>query len=148
MGELISQKAVVAKKPHRCDFCRREIHPGETYVYSFIKDGISYSWRSHLKCDYISQALWEYIDPWDGIGAEEFLDGCAQFSTEFVCPNCPYFNHEFGICKETDCRDYCVDKLYDFLCTHQLRKATVRDGWAWKWEVVEMKGDTTDEKSD
>lgn len=136
MPELISSKERVARKDHVCSYCGGTIHRGETYYWDKLKcDGLLYDWKSHKKCSSIASRLWDYIDPDDGMTADDFHYGCSEFSRAFICPDCPDADDDLE-CKKDEC--YCVDKIYDFLQTHELYRDR-REGWweIWKCKVVD-----------
>lgn len=116
--EIISQKTRVARKTHQCDYCRGNIEPGERYAVDVLKyDGTVYHWKQRLKCQYIAQELWEYIDPDDyGLDVEDFRYGCQDFCRGFVCPECPHYDGTECLKDEM----YCIDKIHAILKTHSL----------------------------
>ena len=112
--ELIAHRYRVARKDYCCDLCRDTIKKGDKYCYSFIKDGGDY-WihRSHLECEFVSQELWEWINPWDGMHDDEFLEGVQSFCRRMICPNCASWDDEYDECRNDE--PYCMSKIVEKL---------------------------------
>ena len=128
MIEVIREEQRKARKPHTCSYCGEVIQPGEIYNHDVLAyDGNMYEWKSHQKCMYIATALWEYIDPDEGMTAEDFDEGCIDFCRAFICPDCPDADLEVEDCKLG--RTHCIDKIYDFLQTHDFRRVKYEHGW-------------------
>ena len=119
MVEIISRKHRKARKPHVCDFCGNEIAVGEVYDHSVLKFDDVYTWKAHLKCIFISAELQDYIDPDNGMTEEDFRYGCNDFCRTFVCPDCDHWDNGAGECEKDE--TFCVNKIYDFLQTHDFR---------------------------
>lgn len=122
--ETLDRRERKARKEHRCDWCCEKILKGEVYDWSkHIYDGYLYEWKTHKKCSYISSELWTYIDPDEGMTGEDFYEGCRNFCETFICPDCHHFDKNDYYCDKDE--RFCVDKIYDFLQTHELyRKKT------------------------
>lgn len=117
--ENIKHKDVVARKQHTCDWCNGTIEKGETYHYQAFKfDGEFCEWHSHLACSRVASAIWDYVDPYDGMDEDQFDEGCADVCREFICHDCKNWNEEFEDC-EMDI-PYCIDKMDEFFKTHEL----------------------------
>lgn len=59
-AELWSERWRTARKPNRCDECRRPIAAGERYVYLFGKqEGDVFTGRWCAHCDVAKEWLWE-----------------------------------------------------------------------------------------
>lgn len=138
MPEILDERERKAKKCHSCSYCGEEIQKGEVYDWAKLTfDGQIYEWKSHKKCSCIASALWSYIDPDNGMTAEEFDEGCTQFSSVFVCPGCPSFDRETGDCAEE--KTYCTEKIYSLLQTHDFRRDQ-KDLRAWRCVPKEKEG--------
>lgn len=135
MPDIIEQKERTARKEHQCDYCNEVIQKGEKYEWAKLTNGENlYEWKNHLRCGFISRELWSFIDPDEGMTENDFNEGCAEFCRTFICPSCKESNE--------DCY-YCLDKIYDFLQTHELKMA--RDKWyGWVWRCF-PKGAVKDE---
>ena len=91
MQALIEQKNVKARKPYKCDYCGRIIVKGEVHDWQKnIYDGSFYEWRCHLSCARVASAIWEYVDPDEGMSDQDFMDGCQEVCQRFICPDCPH----------------------------------------------------------
>lgn len=122
MSETLDRKIRKARKPHQCDYCGQTIEKGEEYDWSKnIYDGTIFEWHCHSSCDRIASAIWDYVDPDDGMSDQDFQDGCREVCQRFVCPDCPNYNKEYEDCEKTE--TYCIDKLDTFLQTHELYRA-------------------------
>lgn len=114
--ELICNEKRKARKEHTCSYCGHKIKPGEVYDHATLKyEGTIYDWKTHLKCQFIAEELWTYIDPNDGMTEEDFRDGCSDFCQAFVCPGCEHYDDG---CEKDE--NYCIDKIYNKLQTHEL----------------------------
>ena len=132
MDAILDSKDRKAKKEHRCDLCGEIIQKGEIYYWSKnIYDGTIYEWREHKKCQSICGAIWDYVDPDEGMSDQDFHDGCAEVCQIFVCPDCLKWNKEYEGCEDDE--SYCIDRLADFFETHELyrEKRTIM-GEIWK----------------
>lgn len=56
---VLSDEIVTARKPHRCDQCRRFVEPGQRYRRVGIKDGSLYTFKEHEDCHALATAIWE-----------------------------------------------------------------------------------------
>ena len=50
MIEIKPQHEVIARKPHHCSWCDKEIHTGEKYITSTLKVDFIYEWRACSRC--------------------------------------------------------------------------------------------------
>ena len=133
--DVIESKTKTARKSHRCDYCGEIIEKGEEYSYQKnIFDGTFYEWHTHLACSRVASAIWDYVDPDDGMSDQDFTDGCQEVCQKFVCPDCPKWNKEFGDCDED--QTYCIDKMDEFFKTHELYKAG-REAYYEIWKCRE-----------
>ena len=108
-----------ARKPHKCDWCGKSIGKGEQYEYQkYVYDGEMYDWKAHLSCSRIATAIWDYVDPDEGMSSDEFMDGCQEVCQRFICPDCPKWNKEYEECEDDE--SYCIDKMDTFFQTHEL----------------------------
>ena len=137
MPEILQKKERTARKAHICDYCGGTIEKGEIYEYTKLTScGEIYEWKNHKKCGFIASELWDYIDPDDGMGEEDFQDGCREFCQTFVCPDCDQYNKEFRDCKKDEI--YCADKIYDFLQSYELYRER-REGCFEFWKCRKRK---------
>ena len=132
-SEAILSEWRTARKPHVCNYCNGWIQPGEKYHHYVGKyDGEIYTWDSHDKCEYVAQEIWEYCDPYEGLGEDEFHEGCCAVCRTFICPDCEKYD-------DGDCgNSYCLDKLYDLFQTKELYR-TGRDIKYIYWKLRDRK---------
>lgn len=130
MPDILAERERKAAKLHTCSYCGETIQKGELYDWAKLAfDGRLYEWKSHKKCSFIADELWSYIDPDEGMTAEDFNEGCTAFCRAFICPGCPTADQEAEECKED--KTYCTDKIYDLLQTHDFRRDP-ETPWAWR----------------
>lgn len=130
MPDILAERERKAEKPHTCSYCGEVIQKDELYDWAKLAfDGRLYEWKSHKKCSFIADELWSYIDPDEGMTAEDFSEGCTVFCRAFICPGCPTADQEAEECKEG--KPYCMDKIYDLLQTHDFRR-DLETPWAWR----------------
>lgn len=147
MPELIAAKYRKARKGHKCNYCCGNIEPGEKYRYYFLKDGDTYSWYSHLHCDFIVNQLYEYIDPlYEGIDDNTFDAGLDNFIKEFICPDCYNYDLELEECgSQVFSPENCLTKVTNYLREHELieeRKDIAQPKSIWNpviWKVKKRK---------
>ena len=131
-----------ARKPHRCNLCGGEIKKGTEYdSQTLVYDGMVYGWKMHPECNAVSSFLWDYVDPDDGMTADEFLDACSSVCRTFICPDCEHFDAEGAsdgdYCKED--RSFCIHKLYELAQKYYLsRQRRTERGWI-EWRLVPIK---------
>ena len=121
MTEVIEHRNRTARKPYVCDYCGEKIEKGE--VYDFYKgkyDGRIFDWHSHLKCQRVADAIWDYCDPDEGMDEDQFQDGCQEVCQRFICPDCLEWDKEYEDCNKDE--SYCIDKMDEFFKTHELYK--------------------------
>ena len=132
MYQNLTNKDVVARKEHQCDWCRQKISKGEKYNYqTFVFDGDFCEWHSHLACSRVASAIWDYCDPYDGMDSCGFDGGCADVCRDFICPDCLEWSKEYSECEKDE--SYCIDKMDEFFKTHELYQEK-RDGWYRIWK--------------
>ena len=142
MPELISQEKRKARKEHACNCCGETIEKGETYRSAFLRDGADvYQWKGHLHCDFIATELWRYIDPDDGMQAEDFQEGCAEFCYAFVCPDCEHYKNK----ECTQDKPYCLDKITEILKENELVKEKGKYSYQI-WKLVPREVRNRDER--
>lgn len=135
MYQNLKNKDVIAKKRHVCDWCGKNINKGEKYNYqTFIFDGDFCDWHSHLSCSHVASAIWDYVDPDDGMDSDAFIDGCADVCGTFICPDCKHYNKEFQECDKDE--SYCIDIMDDYFKTHELYAE--RKGYYSVWKSREL----------
>ena len=132
MQETIEHRNRVARKEYSCDYCGGKIKKGETYDYYKGKcDGYLFDWHSHLACQRVAEAIWDYCDPDDGMDEDQFQDGCAEVCGRFICPDCPEWNKEYDECENDE--SFCIGRMDVFFKTHELYKAGRRNYYViWK----------------
>lgn len=125
-----------ARKEHHCGLCRGKINPGEKYIYQFIVDGgDSWDFKMHEKCGYISQKLWNWFDPDEGLTDDFFENDLPNYSHRFVCPHCECFNGEECSVEKNGGTD-CIDRIYDRLQKYKL--SCIKGKWGMpKWVEIE-----------
>jgi hypothetical protein len=61
MATTLSSKERIARKEHRCSYCRCIINKGNIYRNSaMLYDGDFYEWKTHLECEKNSIGV-EYV---------------------------------------------------------------------------------------
>lgn len=134
MYEHIETKDVKARKSYKCDWCGEEIKKGELHEYqTFVYDDELCHWRAHLACSRIASAIWDYADPYDGMGSDTFDANCAEVCREFICPDCPEWDKEYSECNKDD--SYCLDRMDEFFKTHVMY--ATREGYYRIWRCKE-----------
>lgn len=135
MYETLEIKNVIARKQHKCDWCGKPISKGEEYERQKYKyDGEFCEWHAHLACSRVASAIWDYADPDEGMSSDEFDSTCADVCCEFICPDCPKWNKEYGECE--DDLSYCLDRMDEFFKTHELYRWK-REGYVTYWRCRE-----------
>lgn len=133
--DILVDKKRKARKNHQCDYCDGIIEKGEIYDYAKLKsyyaDGI-YEWKSHEKCSFIAGALWNYIDPDEGMTREDFQEGCFEFCRAFICKDCEHYDKENEECEKDN--KFCIDKMFEFLQTHDFKRIKDKHGWSCTWK--------------
>lgn len=99
---------------------------------------VLHSLKMHPECNAVSSFLWDYVDPDEGMTADEFLDACSEVCRTFVCPDCEHFDAEGAsdgdYCKEE--RSLCIHKLYELAQKYYLSRQR-RTEWGWiEWRLV------------
>lgn len=139
MTETIEHRNRIARKAYSCDYCGGKIEKGETYDYYKGKyDGELFDWHAHLACQRVADAIWLYVDPDDGMGEDQFQDGCQEVCQRFICPDCQEWNKEYDECDKDE--SYCIDRMDEFFRTHELYKAE-RRGYYEVWKCREKAGE-------
>lgn len=75
MGSFSQKVSRKANKPHKCEFCKKEIPKGEIYARVFVVDDGVYSYSMHEFCDTI--ALEEAREAGNEDCTLDFLYDCA-----------------------------------------------------------------------
>ena len=135
MSEQLDRKIRTARKSHTCDYCGQTIEKGEQYEWSKnIWEGTIFEWHNHLSCGRIASAIWDYVDPDDGMSDQDFQDGCQEVCQRFICPDCPKWNKEYEECDDDE--TYCIDMMDEFFKIHELYKSG-RKGYYEIWKCRE-----------
>jgi len=110
----IAQEYRTSKKERTCGLCGGKIHVGDRYSHQLNKEGSEcWAFDAHCECQFICFELWEYIDPWDGVYEDDFIDGCHEFCHHMICPNCTSYIAEDNECLEDE--SYCENKIIETL---------------------------------
>lgn len=143
MIEMLSTCTVRARRPYVCDYCGHAILRGEQYVRACNKfDGRLYTWKSHPHCDRLASAVWNYVDPCDGMDAYTFRDAVQTVMYELYCPgNCQLWRKGEGCAAGNDMTT-CLMRFDEFMKTHELRTVRDDDGIPY-WRLVEKEGGAT-----
>ena len=134
-------KHIKARKPHWCGLCGRKIQKGEIYEHQVnVLDGIPYDFRAHLHCEDLSSAIWDYVDPEEGMTCDYFLDAVRELADTFYCPfHCEKWNKELHDCDGFD-TDQCIRKFAKFMKTHELQRILEPNrGLCWRMVNKEVK---------
>ena len=137
----IRSKHVKARKNHVCDLCGCVIQKGETYEHQVnMQDGRVYDFRAHLHCQELSSAIWNYVDPDEGMTLDYFQDAVQTLAYTFFCPfHCDKWDKELGYCDDFDC-DSCIKRFANFMETRELQ--LIREpNRGMCWRIVEKGGD-------
>lgn len=142
MSNTLTSDVRKARKPHRCSFCGHLIPIGETYRDERIQgDGSVWTWKMHLHCERIANAIWAYAHPDDdGMRQDEFLDTVTTVMRDFICPHhCTGhgYDPEKGRCASHPTSEACLKKFDAFMKAHRLKY--VNSGncpWGWRMEEV------------
>ena len=135
--EMLTRCFRRARERHSCGLCGRDIEKGETYEeLRCVGGGGLYVFRSHERCQRISNAIWDYVDPDDGMTRDDFCNAVNELMSTFFCPfRCDRFDKENGECKEDrPCTD-CIAKFDEYLKTHRLVLDT-KEPWSWRMKEV------------
>jgi hypothetical protein len=137
MTEQLESKDKVARKQHICDYCGEIIEKGEEYhYYKGVCDGNIFEWESHLSCQRICDAIWDYADPDEGMTADDFWQCCHDVCRIFVCPDCSEFDVDADSCNKE--KSLCLDKLDELFKTKELYLDR-REGCAYIWKLRDKK---------
>ena len=141
--ETIRAKKVKARKAHCCDLCGCSIHKGEVYEHQVnVLDGEVYAFRAHLHCQDLSSAIWNYVDPDEGMTLDAFQDAVQSLMSTFYCPShCSKYNKELHDCDNEHGfnTNTCVREFAKFMETRELLLIKVPNrGMGWK--LVEKEG--------
>ena len=136
--EMLTRCFRKASKRHSCGLCGRTIEKGERYEeLRCVGGGGPYVFRSHERCQRVSDAIWDYVDPDDGMTRDEFCNAVNGLMPTFVCPfRCDRFDKETGECMEDRLCTDCIAKFDEYLKTHRLVLDT---GQPWSWRMKEVK---------
>jgi len=70
-----------AKKEHHCDYCLQKISIGEEYGYAaMVYCGDFYTWKNHIKCEWIAHQLNMFDEAYEGVNDEMF---CEEITNEY-----------------------------------------------------------------
>jgi len=135
--EVIREGHVVARKPHTCRLCGHRIAKGEEYLRQTLRgDDGPYEYKTHLHCSRIATAIWDYVDPDDGMAGDDFITAVHELLDTFVCRwHCDQYDAASKSCPHDGYpEDACVRKFADYLKTHTLVLEAGKMGFAWKME--------------
>ena len=119
MIDIIEDRRKKSKKTHMCYYCGKTIEKGEEYEYQkSVCDGIISEFHTHIKCSEVASAIWDYVDPDEGMKEEDFRDGCHDVCSTFLCPDCEHWNRKEEGCEEG--KLFCIDKMHKLFQTHEL----------------------------
>ena len=138
----LTHKHVKARKPHHCDLCGCVIQKGEVYErQSNVADGQLYTFRAHLHCQDLSSAIWNYVDPDEGMTGDYFQDAVQALADTFYCRfHCDKWNKEKQDCECRFSTDTCIKAFAKFMEKREL--FLVKDSLGMCWKLVEKeKGD-------
>lgn len=140
MIEVLSRCTVRARRPHVCDYCGHVIAQCEQYSRACNKfDGRLYTWRSHLHCDRLASALWDYVDPDEGMDMYTFRDAVQTVMAEHYCPgNCPLWDKNDG-CLAGNNMTTCLRRFDEFMQAHMFAHVRKPSGIR-VWEMVKKEG--------
>lgn len=118
----IRQKHVKARKPHHCDLCGCVIQKGEVYEHQVnVSGGDVYDFKAHLHCQDLSSAIWNYVDPDEGMTDAYFQDAVQSLADTFYCRfHCDKWNKEKQECECRFSTDTCVKAFAKFMETREL----------------------------
>ena len=143
MIEQICHRYHKARKRYVCDYCCAHIEPGELYSYSFIANsGDHYAFRSHTDCEFIANELAEFIDPWDGMTCDDFIQGCRDFCDYFICPKCPFLDEYHECSKDSDFCPHQIANILEKYTVERMRKGEPDFYKAGGWKLVERIGES------
>ena len=139
MIEVIASSTHVARRSHTCNYCHAPIEKGERYRRSVNKfDGEAYTWKSHVHCDHVAQAIWDWVCPDEGMDDYSFQECSKQVMHDFYCRgNCDQWDDEDG-CME-DGWPHCLRKFSEYMKTHRLAHVRKPSGIR-VWEMVKEEG--------
>lgn len=135
--EMLTRCFRKARKRHSCGLCGRPIEKGERYEEQrCIGDGGPYTFRAHERCQRISDAIWDYVDPDNGMTQDDFCDAVNGLMRTFYCPfRCDRFDKENVECREGRRGTGCIAKFDEYLKTHKL-VLDANHPWAWRMKEV------------
>lgn len=135
--EMLTRCFRKASKRHSCGLCGRDIEKGETYEeLRCVGGGGLYVFRSHERCQRISNAIWDYVDPDDGMTRDDFCNAVNELMSTFFCPfRCDRCDKKNGECKDDRLCTDCIAKFDEYLKTHQLVLDT-KEPWSWRMKEV------------
>lgn len=133
MYQEIEIRESTARKNYRCDWCDKIIPKGEKYIrQKYIYDGEFCTWRAHCACQRVTDAIWDYADPDDGLDSDGFYEYGGEVCRRFICPDCPKWSgNEYDGCEDGD--SLCIDRMDEFFKTHELY--CTREGYYEIWRA-------------
>ena len=78
--------------------------------------------------------------------ADDFQDACGEFCRMFICPDCDKWDKE---AREVgpECEDsFCIDKIFDFLQTHDFKRVPNKHGYYGVWKCFPKEGTPNERK--
>ncbi|WP_156649146.1 hypothetical protein [Mycobacteroides abscessus] len=81
----ISREHPVARKPHRCCMCYRQIEPGERYLRAFnAHDGYVWTWKECEHCQVMVTLLWDQVFEWTAYDEGYNADTMGEFEPSTI----------------------------------------------------------------
>ena len=138
---VLTSSTHIARRSHTCNYCHAPIEKGERYCRSVNKfDGELYTWKAHIHCDHVAQAIWDWVDPDEGMDEFTFQECSKQVMHDFFCKgNCNQWDDEDG-CMEGGW-PHCLRKFSEYMNTHRLVQVRKSNGMRI-WEMAKKEGET------
>ena len=86
--KVLKNKAPIARKEHRCEFCGEVIHVGEKYNrQTNVYDGCIYDWVSHCDCSQLACELDMFDDSDNAYRGKEVTEDDIKVICWFPIPS-------------------------------------------------------------
>lgn len=108
MSDFYSATKQKARKPNRCDWCRKIIDIGESYIKVFGKwQGEIGNRKECIQCNNLISVMSQDKDYKDYIYNDGFdEDTLEEFHKEKICPTCKNFKCEAGMNLRVRCDNF------------------------------------------